>query len=285
MSVRIWLVTLGIVASVGVATVGVQASPESDFAAGMIAELKARHPGATFAPEPDPLSVTIKRRGKEDFTAYFHRIFGFCKQASKPDCAAARREFLDIILIDTPPVTGASLRLAVRDRAYIAGAKKVVGRAKSKQFIVEPIGDDLFATLVSDSEKTVAVVNVGHLAELKITREDAWRAAWAQTRAILPKLPTAKQLAKAPVMFQEFEFAASLLIDTDGWQQLAAKVGPQLFVTVAADNIVFVGKIPDGPGLTRLEQSVRDDCAAQPRCLSPNVYRFREGRWVIANQE
>jgi len=26
-----------------------------------------------------------------------------------------------------------------------------------------------------------------------------------------------------------------------------------------------------------------EDCAAQQRCVSPNIYRFREGRWVIAD--
>lgn len=280
---RIGIAMLALLATAGIRTAGAQASPERDFAAAMIAELKARHPGGRFVPEPDPLSVTIKRRGKPDFTAFFHRIFGYCRQAAKSDCAAARAKFLDAILIDTPPVTTASLRLALRDQEYIDGARKVVGRTKDRQLIIEPIGDDLFATLVSDSEQTVAVVNVGHLAAWKMSREAAWQIAWSQTRAVLPKLPNAKQLAKAPVMFQGFEFAASLLIDTPGWQRLAAAVGPQLFATVVADDVVFVGKIPDGPGLLKFKQSVREDCDSQPRCLSPNVYRFREGRWVIAN--
>ena len=48
-------------------------------------------------------------------------------------------------------------------------------------------------------------------------------------------------------------------------------------------NLLFnVGPMPDGPSLEAFRETVDEDCRAQPRCVSPNIYRFRGGRWVIA---
>ena len=67
------------------------------------------------------------------------------------------------------------------------------------------------------------------------------------------------------------------------WRGIAAEAGPDLFVTAVSDHFVFVGSMPDGARLEAFKQTVREDCAAQQRCVSPNIYCFRDGRWMIAD--
>ena len=57
---------------------------------------------------------------------------------------------------------------------------------------------------------------------------------------------------------------------------------PALSVTAVSYRFVLVCTLPSGPKLEDLRQTVREDCDAQPRCVSPNIYRFRDGQWVIA---
>lgn len=260
-----------------------QSNDARSFAAGMIAQIKQRSPGVEIVQQDDPLSISLKGGGwKEEATLNFHRIYGYCQKAAPADCAATRTEFLDKILAHSAPpaFTAASLRLAVRDLQYVSYVRRLEKGAPL--ILAEPIGEDLFAVLVSDSAETVALVTPDKLQTLGMTREQAWRRAWDQTRAALPPLPEGTALAKSAMVFQDQEYLASMLIDGKAWRSIAAKAGPDLFATVVADNYVFVGLMPDGPDLAKFRQTVREDCESQPRCISPNLYRFREGRWVVS---
>ena len=73
------------------------------------------------------------------------------------------------------------------------------------------------------------------------------------------------------------------MIDLPAWALLSKEVGPDLFITVVADRIIFVGVIGDGPPLEALKKTVVEDCLAQARCISPYVFRFRKGRWAVAD--
>lgn len=184
-----------------------------------------------------------------------------------------RKEFLDTVLRVPPVATAASLRIAVRHAEYLRHLPDVVA---------EPIGEDLFAVLVSDAPDSVATVPPDALANLKLTRDQAWARGWRQTRSGLPALPDPATLAQGAIVFAEQAYLATLLADTEAWRRVADFAGPELFVTVVADDMVFVARMADGPRLERFKQTVREDCASQPRCISPNLYRFRDGRWVVS---
>ena len=34
----------------------------------------------------------------------------------------------------------------------------------------------------------------------------------------------------------------------------------------------------------KLVKAVQEDCDAAERCISPHVYRFRDGKWAVADQ-
>jgi transcriptional regulator with XRE-family HTH domain len=67
-------------------------------------------------------------------------------------------------------------------------------------------------------------------------------------------------------------------------KKIAALVGPDLFVPVVFDGFVFVAALPDGPALEDFAATVSKDCAEQERCISPHIYRFRNGQCRIANK-
>lgn len=259
------------------------ADPEA-FATDMMQRLQPRFPGSTLVPlAGEPLSLVLTAAdGKEEGTINLHRIFGFCATASVEDCTRIKAEFAERLAMKPTTATVDSLRLIVRDAEYFAGIRQTMGNVAGNTPIHRQIGDDLYALLASDSPTTTAILIENGLAELGLTAEQAWTTAWKQTRAKLPKLPQKRQLQSGAVVFEGVEYGASLLIDTEGWAKLAGAMGPDLFVTVVADGLVFAGMMPAGPGLDKFGDTVRDDCAHQERCVSPHIYRFREGRWVIA---
>lgn len=220
----------------------------------------------------------------DDAQFNLHRIYGYCQNATAEDCEAAKREFVEKVSKKPAKLTSGSLRLIVRDQQYLDYLKSIKSDDPQKyEFAVyEQIGDDLYALLASDSPDQIAVVGDRGLKELGLTREQAWSIAYKQTLAILPKIPVPDQLKKSAVAYQDQEYLGSLLVDRAAWSKLAEKVGSELFVTVVSDSFVFAGWMPDGPDLEKFKQTVRDDCATQQRCISPNVYRFRHGRWAVS---
>lgn len=252
-----------------------QASDEQRFVAEAVKQIRQRIPGVTVVQQEDPLSVLLKGSDRVESTLNFQRLYGYCRQASADDCAAAQSELIDkVVRNPAPPApTPASLRIAVRDAQYLRHVPEVVA---------EPIGEDLFAVLVSHAPDSVATVPPESLASLKLNRKQAWARAWRQTRAKLPALPDAASLAQEPVLFSEQAYLASLLADTAAWRIIADAAGPNLFVIVVADDMILIALAPDGPWLERFKRKVRKDCASELRCLSPNLYRFRDGRWVVS---
>lgn len=93
-------------------------------------------------------------------------------------------------------------------------------------------------------------------------------------------MPTAVQLRKSAMAYEDAPYLGSLVIDTNAWAKVAAAIGPDVFMTVVSDQFVFFGQMPDGAGLESFKKTVADDCAARQRCISPHLYRFRDGQWV-----
>lgn len=281
---RVLVVLLALLA-LAAACAAVAAARPRGFRADMMARFAKAMPGATLTADPDrPLTILYKRDDGTEGSFNLDTVAGYCRTASRADCAAVKADFVRKMSTVHPEPTPASLRLVVRNREYLnyvdAYGRKSPQKGDAAKY--RPIGDDLYAVLAADGEETVALVGDAALKKLGLSVDQAWALAEAQTRAILPPLPKPAALRRSAVSYQDQAYLASLLTDLPGWAAIAAKVGPDLFVTVVADHLVFVGQVPDGPVLDHLKQAAADDCAAQERCISPHLYRFRDGRWVIA---
>jgi len=267
-----------------VATSACAAESEREFAVEMLERLQAAVPDTEFRiASDDPLAIEMKHDGSwGDAVINTHRIYGFCRNASAEDCEAAANEFAASINNRPPEPKASDLRVIVRDREYINYLMEA-GPDEDHKPVFRPIGEDLFAIVAFDAPQTIALAMRPKLRELGLDDAEAWRVASAQTKAVLPELPSASKFAEGAIAFEEYEFLPSLLADTEAWRAISAEAGPNLFATAVSDYFVFVGTMPDGPELNRFKQTVIEDCEAQQRCVSPNVYRFRDGRWVIAN--
>lgn len=231
----------------------------------------------------DVLAIQMKLDGDwEGAIINTHRIYGFCRVASREDCDAAADEFAANLDLRPPEPAAADLRVIVRDQEYLDYLLQA-GPDDNHRPPYRQIGEDLFAIVAFDSPKTIALALRWQLRKLGIDDEAAWQLATTQTKAILPPLPSGASLAEQAVAFQEYEYLPSLLADTDAWSAIARDAGPNMFVTAVSDSFVFVGSLPDGPDLDGFKQTVLEDCQAQQRCISPNVYRFRDGLWEIAD--
>jgi hypothetical protein len=276
---KIWVVCIGLALASGGNT---QPSGEADFAADMLQRMRRSVPGAVLTLKPDEPLVIVRQKSKEEEEAYFnlHRIYNYCGHSSAEDCEASKVEYVAKLTAAPAAITTDRLRLIVRDAGYLEYLRSM---PKGDQLgIYEQIGEDLYAMLASDGPHAVAVLGPSSLKELGLSREQAWAVAVKQTRAVLPALPTQAQLVGGAVAFEGHDYGAGLLIDRAAWADLAKQIGPNLFATAVSDHFVFIGVMPDGKDLERFKKTVADDCAGQQRCVSPHLYRFRDGRWVIA---
>ena len=259
------------------------ATGERAFAARMLKELQAAAPDKEMRiGVDDPLTIEVKQDGEwGEASINLHRLEAYCASATAEDCDAVAADFARRITADLPEFAAADLRVIVRDEVYLDYILETLPADTTPPH--RQIGEDLFAILAFDSPEAIALAPPGELSDLGLDDDAAWELASAQTRVILPSLPDGADLARSAVAFEDYEYLPSLLTDIEAWRDIAAEAGPDLFVTAVSDHFVFVGVLPDGPDLERLKRTVREDCAAQERCISPNVYRFRDGRWVIAN--
>lgn len=255
---------------------------ESGFRAEIIAVLGKAHPGVTFAAGDEPLVINAKGGDWDGRVINLHRIYLYCQNATADDCDTVKHEYLANTAIKPDDPTPASLRIIVRDQYYVDYLERMEKEAGKPLAVRRQIGEDLYALLVSDSATAIATVSVETLGDMGLSPDDAWNRGWRQTVVILPVFPAPEKFREQAMAFESEQYLASLTADLATWQKVSDAVGPDLFMTVVSDQFVFAGPMADGPGLEEFRQTVEEDCAAQPRCVSPNIYRFRDGRWVIA---
>lgn len=262
----------------------VQAETPQTFTEKMMQQFQDASPSVKFSIKED---LVLSRKGGEweEGEINLHRIFYFCQNNPAKDCDDLKSEFVKNLASASPSTFGPSdLRVIVRDEEYMDYLRGVFSKGDSEagSLISEKIGDDLYAILAFDSTNAIQLATTKHIKEFSYTSDAAWQAGLKQTRAILPEFPSQKQLLNSAVAFEDQEYLASMLTFRDEWREISDAVGKDLFVTAVSDQFLFVGKMPDGAKLDDFKKTVREDCDAQPRCISPNIYRFANGSWTLA---
>lgn len=263
---------------------------QATFVKDMVRLVQKMHPtGKVSAASDDWQELRVDFPGEDqDRAVNIGRIWSYCQTALKADCKTAKEEFARKTALRPPEGKVADLRVIVRDQVYYDYVKNLPARPdgvapKAMDAHARRIGEDLYEFLALDGPDTIALAGPEGLKKLGISEEEAWRIAERQTAEKLPPLPTAEQLRGDAVAFEEYEYLGSLLVQREGFSALARELGDDLFVTVVSDGFVFVGLMPDGEGLRGFAKTVAEDCNAQQRCISPHVYRFRNGEWRIAD--
>ena len=259
------------------------ASDEASFGRDALEAIRKIYPDRKFRLDPhEPLTIQVKGKGQWDMQSInLDRIFAYCGNVSSGDCIRARDDFLMKVMKPQPEVVKEALRIIVRNKDYVEGVKEAMEKGGGHA-VMRPIGDDLATMLAFDAPETLAIASSDDLAKLGLTDDEAWQLALEQTKAVLPVIPMGSLAKGEWAAFDSLDYLGSLLAELDDWQEVSAKVGPDLFTTVASDGLVVMGVLPDGEMLNKLAKVVRQDCESASRCISPHVYRFRDGKWVIA---
>lgn len=261
-----------------------QTGPEARaFAQGALPKIRAVFPDAEIEQEPgEPLQINITRKDDTDpVMMNLHRVFGFCQNVPAAECEAELNGLIGMLAKapKMPQGKAGNLRLIVRDEQYW---NYVLGTKLDPLPPHRQIGDDLFAILVFDSPEAIALASADQIAELGLSTENAWLFAERQTARIIPGLPEDGARIEGLTVFQGEEYTGSMMAYPDRWEALAAANGPDLAVIANSDQFVVAAVVPDGAELEKYRGLAEDQCRLSPRCISPNVYRWRAGRWVIA---
>lgn len=255
------------------------------FAKDAVQQMRAALPDATFEMEPgEPLQINVTNAPQIDEGAInLHRVYGYCLSSPATDCQAELTGLITAFSQERTPQGPDNLRVVVRDAgywAYVVETLEADAMPLSRQ-----IGEDLYAILAIDSPQTIALASEATIADFGLSPDQAWTLALEQTAATVrsPPLDSASMISEGMLTFAAEEYGASIILDTDRWEQLAALVGPDMIVVVLTDQLAVAASFPDGELLDGFKVAVEQDCAASSRCVSPNVYRLRGGRWVIAD--
>lgn len=257
------------------------ASPQ-EFTAEMHERIEIAKPASRLEIKAD-LELMIQDEPLEAGVINLHRIYNFCQQSSPEECEATKQEFVDNISAPVGHSELKSLRIIVRDQQYfdyITG-NTGIGKVDISQILHRKIGEGLYAILAFDAPTTIALATKGALQDLETSEESAWRLAEKQTRAILPEIPTADQLQAKVVGLELDGYLASLLAFQAEWSKLSNDAEDNIFVAATSDQFILVTLGRDISDMVMFKRSVADDCNQQQRCISPHVYRFSLGRWVI----
>ena len=281
---RLTAATIGIVIAAG----PLAAQPTDDdraFAEQAMAEIAAALPDAAVSMEPgDPLQINVKRSTEEESGQInLHRLRGFCQTITPADCAIEQTRLINVLVNATnrkAPKPG-DLRIIVRDAEYWGYVALTLGK-NGELPLHRRIGDDLYAILAIDSSESIQVAQPEAVTDMGLDDAEAWRQASDQTRLVVPVVPSSEAIGENLFAFEGDEYTGSMLTHGDSWTQLAAVNGPDLAVIISSDQLVIAGIVPSGPDLARFEGLAREQCDVAPRCISPHVYRWQDGMWVIA---
>ncbi len=254
-----------------------------DFAERVIPQVEAALPDVTVTSNAqEPLQLDLAGHPDwEDAEINLHRIYNFCLSASKTDCQAELDNMLSVITQPQPEYGPENLRVVVRDADYFS---YVLNMAEDESMpLHKQIGDDLFAIIALDSPQAIAIAPPENITDMGLTPDQAWELATKQTLDDMARIPLdeAEGFTEGMTIFEGEEYVASLLFDIEYWTKLSAILGPDMVVAAVSDQTAVVA-VFDPELLEGFKEAVAADCNTAARCVSPNVYRLRDGMWRIA---
>jgi hypothetical protein len=134
---------------------------------------------------------------------------------------------------------------------------------------------------MADYGTTLSAVVVADLPSLSLERAAAWRIARDQVLARYPRFDREVSLVDGRDRL-EGRAVSSMLLDSDAWDRLTVKYG-ELLVAVPHEGLLLIRRAGSAADLADMRAEVRREMEAAPRPISPMIYRYSKGRWLVAN--
>lgn len=173
------------------------------------------------------------------------------------------------------------LRLVLRNRAYIESRNAAILKLDDPKSVVvsTPFSPSVVLVLVSEQELSSLQISEHHLADLKISREDAIALGRKQVLAQLPSLPEPADFTEGVVVSPTIDYVASLLL-VDGWEKLDGALNGRLVAAVPSDDQVILANVDSEKMLEKLKTFVANAYASANRSVSQSLFVRENGAWV-----
>ena len=257
------------------------AAAQTTFAERMLPFVEAEKPEgwSLRLDETDP-SVIIFNTAEEEEDGFINlgRVEAICARVERAECDEVSADFARKIFTAPTEFTRADLRVIVRDQAYVDYFERELP-ADFERPPMRQIGDDLYAIMALDGPETVSLVRPSMLPGMGLAEDRAWEIAMAQSmdaERALPNGPTGGTFES-----DDFTYLSAMVSDLPRWSALAEASGPDFYMMAPSEQLLRFGTAPDGR-LPAIAAEAARECAEAQRCITPNVYRFRDGRWVMA---
>lgn len=233
---------------------------------------------------PLTIHVDATDTDKHDLRVSLDRVWAEC-QGDPRHCEDDARSFVDkmVAAIETPAAqaTREQVVAVLRPRAYF----DAIGGPSASGVVADPFVGDLFAAYVVDLPQAVRSLSAADMTSLGLARGDLPSLARANLAHRLGSsvelLARAKPGSVAVVQTGSY-FESSRLLLVDDWVALAARLTQPMFAAVPANDVLVFAVAPPAEQLAKLRGAIQGLYASSERPVSPHLYRWDAGRWIVA---
>jgi hypothetical protein len=252
---------------------------EAGFTAFMADRFRQAMPDCRIA-IAGPLTLKIVSPDGEENTNMLNRAHEFCLRQRR-GCA----EWLDSYVAKTRetwkdikvPIDRGMLRIVVRLRGYIEGLQ---ARERGDELVVEPVADDLAATVYVDLPTAMRSVFASDLKTLGLDRAEALAQAKANLAAERADFEAAFADPEDEIGLIEGDaYQSSWFALPEAWAKAAALCDGKLIAAVPGIDTLLYAR-DDGPdSVDALRDAAKDMANRNERPISTGVYRWAAQGW------
>jgi uncharacterized protein YtpQ (UPF0354 family) len=181
------------------------------------------------------------------------------------------------------PVTRADLRAVVRTEGYVEELRQVAANKPDAAVIARKLAGDLWLICVVDRADGVELLNMGTIAKLHLSADDAISTALDNVEQSLP--PMAKQKTKllrgkVTVISGDFYNSSRILLN-DSWRRIAKRMHGDLIVAVPGTDLLVYGKSETAEDTQALRTVVALIAQQAHRQISLTLLRWTETGWDV----
>jgi hypothetical protein len=188
---------------------------------------------------------------------------------------------VDIVNETPAPLTRAQLRVAVRSTDFCDHLATLEAERPGQRPLTRPgPAAGLCTVLMADYPNRMRTVPGEDLPALELDAAAAWALAERQTLAALPAPESLEGLDRSLVVVTDMDYVPSLILAGEGWRRAAA--GGELLLAVPTDGFAVVARRANVPDLAQFRAAVRENFETGERGISPHIYRWTAGGWVVA---
>jgi hypothetical protein len=260
----------------GVVAVGAQPMSMTEFRDAYVAAVQKAHPEDKVAIKSDNVVDVTNAKGETTTTYLDH---GYAAYRQDPGALAEIMDHelaaLDVAA-NMDAFTADQLLVLVRPASYLAA-----DTPRSKKPLSRPIAGDLVALVGVDQPKTWEYPPASRLRRvLKMTNDEIWDRALANTAKRLPALPKPSAKKVVSALVSDAGLSSSLLAEPDIWDTPEQQQGGAPVVAPVAKDMVLMVHEGDAKGVAAL-RGIAAKAASDSEGLSDQLFVRRNGAWEV----